>query len=106
MKELGRRGGKVGPPIGAPLLDGLRGAHLDAMGPINVGPFEQQGRSGLPPIFYKGEAYRPDSTLLIIEGCHEQSCDCARWYYTLIGERFKLILQRAVPKPAICINRR
>ena len=82
------------------------GAPLDAMGPINVGPFEQQGRSGLPPIFYKGEAYRPDSTLLIIEGCHEQSCDCARWYYTLIGERFKLILQRAVPKPAICINRR
>lgn len=73
--------------------------------PINVGPYEQRG-PGLPLLFYKGEEYRPDSTLLIIEGCHEQTCDCGRWYYTLAGDRFKLILKRAVRKPAVCVDRR
>lgn len=77
---------------------------VDAKGPINVGPYEQ-ARPGLPLLFYKGERFRPDSTLLIIEGCHEQTCDCATWYYTLTGGHFKLILKQTAPKPAVCTNR-
>jgi hypothetical protein len=31
-----------------------------------------------PRVAYRGEQYRSDSTLLIIEGCLGESCDCAR----------------------------
>jgi hypothetical protein len=34
---------------------------------------------------YKGEQYRIDSTLLVVEACLEQTCNCATWYYSWNG---------------------
>src|SRR5207249_1037383 len=71
-------------------------------GPINVGPFGLG--ANLPPIEYKGEQYRLDSTLLIIEGCIEDTCDCATRYYTWNGNRFRLILKKPSRKPPNCLK--
>lgn len=66
--------------------------------PIDVGPF---GRSP-SPVEYKGEEYRLDSSLLIIEGCIEDTCNCARRYYKWTGRQFRLILRASVPMPPEC----
>jgi hypothetical protein len=68
--------------------------------PIDVGPFGVGGST--PPIEYKGEEYRVDSSLLILEGCIEDTCDCARRYYSWNGTKFNLILRQATRMPPSC----
>jgi hypothetical protein len=62
-------------------------------GPINVGPYSVG--SGVPQVEYKGEQYRVDSTLLIVDGCIEGTCNCATRYYNWNGSAFKLLLSQA-----------
>jgi len=69
---------------------------------INVGPYGIGGTDS--PIEYKGEKYRADSRLLIVEACIEGTCDCATWYYSWNGEQFKLILKRRVRMPSTCLK--
>jgi hypothetical protein len=71
-------------------------------GPVNVGPYGL-GES-LPPVEYKGEEYRVDSSLLVVEGCIEGTCDCATRYYALNGKQFKLVLRRPVRMPPDCLK--
>jgi len=61
-------------------------------GPINVGPYNVG--SSAPPVAYRGEQYRVDSTLLIVDGCIEGTCDCATRYYNWNGSAFKLLLNQ------------
>ena len=56
-------------------------------------------------INYKGEQYKTDSTLLMLEGCQEDTCDCATWYYNWNGSSFKLVAKKPVRKPAACLNK-
>ncbi len=72
--------------------------------PIDVGPFLGGGVS--PSVEYKGEEFRADSSLLIIEGCVEQTCNCARRFYNWDGKRFKLLMRQAVQKPLACANKK
>jgi len=68
--------------------------------PIDVGPF---GIGVIaPPIESTGEEYRLDSSLLIVEGCVEDTCDCGRRYYNWNGRQFKLILKRTTRMPPEC----
>lgn len=71
-------------------------------GPIEVGPYLSAGR---PPLTYHGFRYRPDSNLLIADGCFEDSCDCATRYYVWTGTRFKLTLRHQGRKPPNCEGR-
>jgi hypothetical protein len=84
------------------MWDGLNGKFYRwfPFGPINVGPYGLG--STVPPVGYKGEQFRVDSTLLIVEGCIEGTCDCATRYYNWNGGEFKLILSRASRKPPRC----
>jgi hypothetical protein len=68
--------------------------------PIDVGPFGL----GLitPHIEYKGEEYHVDSSLLILEGCIEETCNCGRWYYNWNGTEFKLVLRQPTRLPPSC----
>jgi hypothetical protein len=71
--------------------------------PIDVGPF---GRFGSPAaVYYPGEQYRVDSTLLILDACFEETCDCAKRYYVWTGVRFDLVLRQAHPNPPGCRNK-
>jgi hypothetical protein len=72
-------------------------------GAINVGPYSERG-SGIP-IYYVGEQFRVDSTLLIVDGCREQTCDCAKRYYKWTGTQFKLILRQSVRMPDTCVRK-
>lgn len=73
-------------------------------GVIDIGPYAaREARS--PGIVYKGEQYRPDSSLLIVEGCVEDTCDCATRYYRWTGSRFQLILRQPVRMPAKCLSK-
>lgn len=67
-------------------------------GPINVGPYSGSGA----PIEYKGEEYRADSGLLVVNGCFEEKCSCATRYYRWLGTEFRLVATRPVRKPAGC----
>lgn len=71
-------------------------------GVIDVGPYDY-GRSD--SVAYKGEDYRANGSLLIVDGCVEDTCDCATRYYRWAGSRFQLILQRPVRKPPACVKR-
>jgi hypothetical protein len=84
------------------MWDGLNGKFYRwfPFGPINVGPYGLG--STVPPVGYKGEQFRVDSTLLIVEGCIEGTCDCATRYYNWNGGELKLILSRASRKPPRC----
>jgi hypothetical protein len=69
-------------------------------GLINIGPY---GTGSIdPPIEYRGEQYRVDSTLLIVDGCIEGTCDCAERYYQWDGKRFKLLLKILSRMPPEC----
>jgi hypothetical protein len=69
-------------------------------GPINVGLY---GVGVIdPPIEYKGEQYKVDSSLLIVEGCVEGTCDCATRYYNWDGKRLKLLLRQTTRMPPEC----
>ena len=48
--------------------------------PIDVGPFFDRGQD-FSPTEYKGEEYKVASSLLIIDGCIEDACDCGTRYY-------------------------
>jgi hypothetical protein len=68
--------------------------------PIDVGPYGDGVVS--PRITYKGEEYYVNSSLLILEGCVEQTCDCARRYYNWNGSQFRLILTEPTRMPPSC----
>jgi hypothetical protein len=67
--------------------------------PIDVGPFSDGATTSFPD--YKGEEYRIDSSLLIVDGCVEETCDCGKRYYMWTGRQFKLILKhKTIPPPS------
>jgi hypothetical protein len=72
---------------------------------INVGPYSESGRPS-PAIVYRGEQYRLDSTLLIVEGCLGEACDCATRYYRWNGSQFQLILKQPVRMPLGCLKQK
>ena len=74
-------------------------------GVIGVGPYARRGVQP-PGIVYMGEQYRPDSGLLIVEGCVDDTCDCAKRYYRWTGSQFKLILRQPVRMPERCLTKR
>jgi hypothetical protein len=84
------------------LWDALTGKfyHRFPFGSINVGPYGLGAASR--PIEYEGEQYRLDSSLLILEACIEDTCDCARRYYSWNGSQFQLILKQASSMPPNC----
>jgi hypothetical protein len=68
------------------------------IGAVDVGPFG-------PPfsdLVYKGEDFRRNSRLLVIQGCIEGTCDCATWYFEWTGLRFRKIESRPVQLPLKC----
>jgi hypothetical protein len=67
---------------------------------INVGPYGLGSEDG--PIEYRGEQYRVDSALLIVEGCVEDTCDCSKRYYQWNGRRFRLLLKVPSKIPPEC----
>ena len=69
-------------------------------GIIQVGPFGAEGPA--TSLTYKGEQFRKDSSLLIVDGCVEDTCDCATRYYVWKGTRFKMISRQRVPMPLKC----
>ena len=69
-------------------------------GPIDVVPFGVG--AAVPPVESTGEQFRADSTLLILDGCIEDTCDCATRYYKWLGTHFKLILRRSSRTPLKC----
>lgn len=83
--------------IGKAILRGL------PFGAINVGPF--RGSDNETQIVYGGEQYRAASTLMIVDGCVGESCDCATRYYNWTGDRFRLILTQPVKLPRGCAAR-
>ena len=69
-------------------------------GIIQVGPFGAEGPA--TSLTYKGEQFRKDSSLLIVDGCVEDTCDCATRYYVWKGIRFKMISRQRVHMPLKC----
>jgi hypothetical protein len=69
-------------------------------GVIQVGPFGAEGPA--TSFTYKGEEFRKDSSLLIIDGCVEDTCDCATRYYKWNGARFELISKQQQYVPPKC----
>jgi hypothetical protein len=68
-------------------------------GVIDVGPYDANQTS---PIEYKGEEYRIDSSLLVVDGCVEDTCDCATRYYRWDGRAFRKISSTVSRVPAKC----
>lgn len=68
------------------------------VGPIDVGPY------GTAPHFitFTGEQYRVDSTLLVVNGCREETCDCATWYFNWRRGRLELIRKQPSRRPPAC----
>jgi hypothetical protein len=68
------------------------------LGSINVGPY------GTAPhmITYAGEQYRPDSTLLVVNGCRGETCDCGTWYFGWKDGKLDLIHKQATKRPPGC----
>jgi hypothetical protein len=71
-------------------------------GPFNVGPFTTKGGGRIE---YGGEEYRLDSALLVLEGCREGSCACAKRYYFWNNGRFQLVRSTDVQLPLNCTKR-
>jgi len=69
-------------------------------GVIQVGPFGAEGPA--TSLTYKGEQFHKDSSLLIVDGCVEDTCDCATRYYVWNGAQFKLISRQPVRMPPKC----
>lgn len=68
-------------------------------GAIDVGPYSSaRGQT----IEYAGEQYRPDSTLLVLDGCLEGTCDCAERYYAWTGTGFRKISRYPDQLPVEC----
>jgi hypothetical protein len=71
-------------------------------GVLHIGPFDTGGGRSVE---YRGEQYRTNSSLLIVEGCVEDTCDCSKRYYQWTGSQFKLILRQPVPIPGACLKK-
>jgi hypothetical protein len=86
------------------MWDALTGKFYDRLpfGRIEVGPFGLN--ADLPPVEYKGEQYRSDSRLLIIESCVEDTCDCAKRYLVWNDQQFQLVLKQPVRLPPNCLK--
>ena len=69
-------------------------------GPINVGPYGTDRNAGF--VEYAGEQYRTDSSMLILDGCSEGTCDCAKRYYVWSAGNFKLIRRETDRLPPDC----
>lgn len=67
--------------------------------PNNPGPF---GIGERDPVYYKGEEYHADSSLLVIDGCEERTCNCGTRYYRWTGKGFELIAKRPSRLPSGC----
>jgi hypothetical protein len=67
-----------------------------AFGAINVGPY------GSARTQYAGERFRTDSNLLVLDGCFEDTCDCAKRYYVWNGMQFKLVFRHPDRLPPGC----
>jgi len=65
------------------------------LGPIDVGPYGTAPHS----ITYTGEQYRADSTLLIVNGCREDTRDCATWYFNWRDGKLELIRKQPSRRP-------
>ena len=74
-------------------------------GAIDIGPYPRRGVKP-PGIVYRGEQYHSKSSLLVVEGCAEDTCDCAARYYRWTGTQFQLIARRPVRMPEACLNSR
>jgi hypothetical protein len=53
-------------------------------------------------VAYAGERFRADSNLLVLDGCFEDTCDCAKRYYVWNGTKFKLIFRHQDRLPPGC----
>ena len=84
------------------MWDALNGNFFGRLpiGVINIGPY---GFGSVDrPVEYQGEQYRVDSRLLIVDGCVEDTCDCAMRYYRWDGRRFRLFLKTPSRVPPEC----
>ena len=72
-------------------------------GPLDVGPYGDL--KGHPVITYAGASYRADSSLLILDGCFEGTCDCAKRFYVWKSSVFQLIQRQPGRVPRKCGNR-
>jgi hypothetical protein len=88
------------------MWDAISGKFYQRLPPgvIDVGPYARRGVQP-PGIVYKGEQYQPNSSLLIVQGCVEDTCDCATRYYSWAGSEFKLILRQPVRMPEACLKK-
>ena len=71
------------------------------LGAFNVGPYQGDNRSS--PVEYSGESFRPDSRLLIIDACREDTC--GKHYYVWTGNKFRLLTKTASGMPPNCGRR-
>jgi len=67
------------------MWDALTGKFYQRVPPgvIDVGPYEPGG------VEYAGDQFQIDSSLLIVEGCVEDTCACACRYYNWNGRKFR-----------------
>jgi hypothetical protein len=70
-------------------------------GAIDVGPYSSPG--GGPPLRYKGEEYRPDSSLLVVDGCFDGTCNCGRRYYSWSASTFRLVSKESRVPAGSCL---
>jgi hypothetical protein len=70
------------------------------LGAFNVGPYQGDNRSS--PVEYSGESFRPDSRLLIIDACREDTCDCGKHYYVWTGDTFRMLMKTVSRIPPKC----
>ncbi len=66
-----------------------------AFGAVDVGPYGSH-------VAYAGERFRADSNLLVLDGCFEGTCDCAKRYYVWNATQFKLIFRHQDRLPPGC----
>jgi hypothetical protein len=88
------------------MWDAISGKFYQRLPPgvIDVGPYT--GRDAEPrEITYRGERYQVNSSLLIVEGCVEDTCDCANRYYRWTGSRFELVFRGSVRMPEACLRK-
>ena len=88
------------------MWDAISGKFYQRLPPgvIDVGPYTRRGAEP-PGIIYRDDRYQVNSSLLIVEGCVEDTCDCANRYYRWTGNQFKLIFRGSVRMPEACLRK-
>jgi hypothetical protein len=83
------------------MWDAVTGKFYERLPPaaIDVGPYDMAGPD---PIEYKGEEYHIDSSLLVVDGCVEDTCDCATRYYRWDERAFREISSTVTRVPTKC----